>query len=87
MRNALVTLLVVAVIPLAGCSTKIRNITAQSWSHQGIYVGYWEGTCRAMLGCDAGDGKVTFCDLKDDNSLTCTEQAEVSKLLARKQPK
>lgn len=69
----------------AGCSTKIRNVTAMSTTTQGIYVGYWEGTCKAILGCDVGDGKVKFCKLDPaTNALTCDEQAAIAPLLDRK---
>lgn len=68
-----------------GCSTKIRNITAEGWSPQGVYVGYWEGTCKPFLGCDVGDGHVQFCSLDDaTNTLTCVDQAAVLPLLDRK---
>jgi len=65
------------------CATKIRTITANVGTSKGVYIGYWEGTC--MFGCDLGDGKAMFCKVNDDNSLACSEQTEISALLARKQ--
>ena len=77
-------LLVGSVLLAAGCSTKIRNVTAMSTTTQGIYVGYWEGTCRSVLGCDVGDGKVKFCKLDPStNALTGTSQAAIEPLLDR----
>jgi len=69
----------------AGCSTTIRNVTATYWTGEGLYVGYWEGNCKPMLGCNIGDGKAQWCALQPDNSLVCTEQNEVSALLSRSQ--
>lgn len=73
-----------------GCATKVRTVTAEAWGQdgQGVYVAYWEGTCKAILGCDRGDGKVTWCTLDPaSNALTCNEQTEVAKVLARKKAK
>lgn len=68
-----------------GCSTKIRNITAEAWTPQGVYVGYWEGTCKPFLGCDRGDGHVQWCTLDDgSNTLSCVNQSAVAPLLERK---
>ena len=68
-----------------GCATKMRNITAQAVTDQGVYVGYWEGSCKAVLGCDVGDGKVQFCKLDPaTNALQCEEQAAMTPLLDRK---
>ncbi|MCB9671288.1 MAG: hypothetical protein H6734_17530 [Alphaproteobacteria bacterium] len=67
------------------CVTKLRNITAMSTTDQGVYVGYWEGTCKPVLGCDVGDGKVQFCKLDPaSNALSCTEQGAITPLLDRK---
>lgn len=83
--NTRLMLMVAATLSIsAGCATKVRNLTASSWSSEGMYVAYWEGTCKALLGCDLGDGKLQWCTLNEDNSLTCAEQTEVSALLARK---
>ncbi|TNE91396.1 MAG: hypothetical protein EP330_05360 [Deltaproteobacteria bacterium] len=69
-----------------GCSMKIRNVTAEAWSEDGAYVAYWEGTCKPILGCDRGDGKVMWCVLDPStNAMTCTEQEAISPLLSRKQ--
>lgn len=74
-----------ALLASSGCAVKIRNVTAETWTPQGVYVGYWEGTCKAMLGCDAGDGHVQWCTLDAaTNALTCVDQAAVAPLLARK---
>ncbi len=80
----LFTVLAIGVL-LSGCATKIRNLTAETWSGNGVYVGYWEGTCKPFLGCDAGDGKVSFCKLDPaTNVLACQEQDAIAPLLARK---
>lgn len=83
------SLIIIAIgISLTGCATKIRNLTAETWGDQGVYVGYWEGTCKAVIGCDAGDGFVSFCALNPDtNTLSCAEQTAVTPLLARKPAK
>lgn len=69
---------------MTGCSVQIRTITANAMTKQGVYVGYWEGTCQPVIGCGIGDGKATFCTVNADNGLSCSEQTEVSALLARK---
>jgi hypothetical protein len=81
------TLLAALLVAASGCATKVRTVTANGLTKDGVYVGYWEGTCYPFLGCGIGDGKVTFCTLNADNSLTCTEQTSVDTLLARKPPK
>lgn len=72
-----------------GCATKIRNITAETWeaNGKGVYIGYWEGTCKVLLGCNAGDGHVKWCTIQADNSLTCVEQDSVNTLLLAKEVK
>lgn len=67
----------------SGCTT-IRTVSSAGYTSQGVYVGYWEGECKPILGCGIGDGKVQYCKVEDDNSLSCTEQTEISALLARK---
>lgn len=69
---------------LTGCSQQIRNLTTTYWTSEGLYVGYWEGTCKPLLGCDLGNGHVQWCSLGADNSLSCQRQDEVSALLDRK---
>jgi hypothetical protein len=76
--------IVVAAGLLSGCTLTIRNVTATYLTQDGLYVGYWEGTCKPIIGCGAGDGKAKWCSLNADNSLTCTEQTAVSEVLARK---
>lgn len=68
------------------CTTTIRNITAQAWRDDGnaLYVGYWEGDCKPILGCGVGNGKVQLCTLQPDNSLACSDQESVNVLLATK---
>ena len=69
---------------MSGC-TQIRNITATAYTPQGVYVGFWEGTCKPVLGCDVGDGKVQFCRLDaSTNALVCEEQTSMTPLLDRK---
>ncbi len=78
-------ILVGAIAANTACATKIRTITANVGTEQGMYVGYWEGTCS--MGCSIGDGHAMFCKLNPDNTLNCSEQTEVSALLSRKQSK
>ena len=66
----------------SGCTT-IRTVSASGMTSDSLYVAYWEGDCKPILGCGVGDGKVQHCVIADDNSLTCTEQTEVSALLSR----
>ena len=67
---------------LSACTT-LRTVTAAGKTSDSLYVAYWEGNCKPVLGCGIGDGKVQHCVVEADNSLTCTEQTEVSALLAR----
>ena len=76
-----VLLLAVAFMSIA-CAT-IRTVSSAEMTSDAIYIGYWEGECKPILGCGVGDGKVKHCRVNDDNSLTCTEQTEVSALLSR----
>lgn len=70
-----------------GCATKVRLVTAEAWdeSGKGLYLGYWEGTCYGAQ-CTNGDGLVSWCSLRDDNSLDCEPQTAVNELLAQKGP-
>lgn len=78
-----VLLLVVLAATTSGCLT-VRNVTAAGTSSRGAYVAYWEGACKPVLGCDRGDGKVTFCKLDPaTNQLDCREQLAITPLLAR----
>ncbi len=73
------------VVMQAGCVTKIRNITAEAITDQGLYVAYWEGSCKPILGCGVGEGKVQFCKLHPStNGLVCKEQMDVAPLIATK---
>ena len=78
-----ITVLAGSLLAITGCTTTIRNVTSTYWTQNGLYVGYWEGTCKPILGCGVGDGKVQWCALENDNGLSCSEQSEVSALLAR----
>lgn len=78
------SLFLIALASMAsGCLT-VRNVTAAGVSSRGAYVAYWEGDCKPVLGCDRGDGKVTFCKLDPaTNALDCREQMAITPLLAR----
>jgi hypothetical protein len=87
MNAKLTSILLIAAALSSGCGYKMRNITAQSWDAQGsFYLGYWEGNC-GFTGCDAGDGKVQYCQLQDSNQLLCKDQAAINDMLARKNKK
>lgn len=84
--NKLFVLGLVLLTTGTGCATQIRRVTAQGWDEagentSGVYVAYWEGTCKQMLGCNAGDGFMQWCALQADNSLVCTPQESVNALL------
>lgn len=69
-----------------GCTTTIRNLTAETWDGdgKGVYIAYWEGTCKPFLGCDAGDGKVMWCTIGADNGLSCVPQESANAVLSKK---
>lgn len=77
------TVLLLAVALLTSACATIRTVSSSEMTSDAIYVGYWEGDCKPILGCGTGDGKVQHCRVNADNSLTCTEQTEVSALLSR----
>ncbi len=68
-----------------GCATKVRIVSAQAWDEAGtgMYMAYWEGTCYGSS-CTNGDGLVSWCRIRDDNSMDCDAQTEVNNLLAQK---
>ncbi len=78
------TVLLLAVALMSSACATIRTVSSAEMTSDAIYVGYWEGECKPVLGCGVGDGKVKHCRVNDDNSLTCTEQEEVSALLSRR---
>jgi hypothetical protein len=43
------------------------------------YLTYWEGDCKAVLGCPRGDTHVKRCTVNGDNSVTCVEEANATK--------
>lgn len=45
------------------------------------YVTYWEGHCKPVLGCGAGESHVKRCRVAADNSVTCTDEAAANKAL------
>lgn len=69
-----VWLALTALVFLAGCSTTVRVITADSWiTDQHYLLTYWEGSCTkgGMGSCDRGMTEVQVCKVKADNSLDC----------------
>ena len=45
------------------------------------YVTYWEGNCKAYLGCGRGDTHVKRCKVNPDNSVACVEEANATKAM------
>ncbi len=43
------------------------------------YVTYWEGSCRAVLGCSRGETHVKHCKVAADNAVACAEDAAATK--------
>lgn len=84
-----IVLLALGLLVSTGCSVTIRNITAQSWDGdgKGVYVGYWEGVCKPIVGCGTGDGRIKWCKIDETNHLICEEQMEVFNLLQAKEIK
>ena len=60
----------------SGCSTTVRAVThVSTWTGPGgdyLYIGYAENNDVS---------KVRKCNVNADNTVTCTEQEEVNKLL------
>jgi len=77
-----------------GCSSNaVRYLTATRWStspsgQKTYYVTYYEGTCSGGIlgmgkGCKTGDSKLKRCNLQQDNTVTCVDEAEANKILAK----
>jgi hypothetical protein len=93
MAIKLLVLLVFVSVAL-GCSAgQVRYLTATRWTaspggQKTYYLTYYEGTCGSGFlgfgkGCKDGDSKVRRCTLQSDNSVTCVDEAEASKALAK----
>ena len=78
------SVLLLAVVFMSSACATVRTVSSSEMTSDAIYIGYWEGDCKPILGCGVGDGKVKHCRVNADNSLTCTEQEEVSALLSRR---
>jgi hypothetical protein len=80
-----VVLLAVASAFATGCATTKRAVTNTVWrdtpSENHLYLSYWEGTCRMLMGCSKGDSHVKLCTAEKDNELKCEDQSEIDKLL------
>lgn len=46
-----------------------------------FYLTYWEGDCKAILGCGRGDSHVKRCRVNADNSVECKEEGDATKAL------
>lgn len=66
---------------LTGCTTA-RVATDITWTdNERVYLSYWEGSCKPLLGCDRGSSHVKMCSVKPDNSMLCQEQKDIDKVL------
>lgn len=45
------------------------------------YLSYWEGQCKAVLGCSRGETYVKRCHVNGDNSVVCTPEENATKAL------
>lgn len=45
------------------------------------YLTYWEGNCKAVLGCGRGDTHVKRCRVNPDNTVACVDEADATKAL------
>ncbi len=84
-----VLLIASAVVMAAGCATTKRAVTNIAWmdsdkdNHNRLYLSYWEGSCKAFMGCSQGEAHVKLCSRQTDNGMKCEEQKEVDELLSK----
>lgn len=45
------------------------------------YVTYWEGHCKPVFGCGAGESHVKRCQVNGDNTVTCVDEPVANKAL------
>ncbi len=66
-----------ASLSILGCGPTNRFVTAKHWTEDGkhFYLAFYEST-KEM--------KVKACTLLDNNTLTCVEQEEITKLSNKK---
>ncbi len=93
MAKNLLLLLAFATAAIGCSSGQVRYLTATRWTaspggQRVFYVTYYEGTCGSGFmgvgkGCKAGDSKVRRCTLLADNGVTCVDEAEATKALAK----
>ncbi len=85
-----------ALLILGGCAQPVRYRTAGHWTlppdgKPTLYQSYIEGRCSAGFagwgrGCYDANSKLKRCTLNDDNTLTCVDDAEATKMLNKDIP-
>ncbi len=75
-----IVLLGAALLVFAGCGAERRFVTALYWStSKRVYIAYTEAK-GGMMG-QTSKAKILKCDVNDDNSMACAEQADADRAL------